>query len=64
MISEETYKRVYYWKKILHGIVLLITAMSMNLPIKQPKRREKATRNIKRLSTKSLPSMELRHMKA
>lgn len=60
MINEETYKRVYYWKKILHGIALLITAMSTSLPTKHPKRREKAMLNIKKLSTNiSLSLMRL-----
>lgn len=51
MINEETYKRVYYWKKILHGIALLTTAMSMSLQTKHPKKPEKATLNTKRLLT-------------
>jgi hypothetical protein len=64
VISEETYKRVYYWKKILHGIALLITAMSMSLPTKHPKRHEKATLNIKTLSMNILLSLVQRPMKA
>ena len=42
MISEETYKRVYYWKKILHGIALLITAMSMKLTDQAPEKARKS----------------------
>lgn len=45
MINEKTYKRVYYWKKILHGIALLTTAMSMSLPTKRPKKPEKARKS-------------------
>jgi len=60
VITEELYRKIYVWKKILHGIALLITAMSMSLPIKHPKRHEKATLNIKTLSTNiSLSLMQL-----
>lgn len=64
MINEETYKRVYYWKKILHGIALLTTAMSMSLQTKHPKKPEKATLNTKRLLIYCWRFMALRPMKA
>ena len=51
-----------FGKIILHGIALLIIAMSTSLPTKHQKKREKATLNIKRLSTKSLLLMALRLM--
>ena len=62
MITKEIADRIYVWKKILHGIALLITAMSMSLPTKRPKKHGKATLNIKRSSTDFLPSMGLRPM--